>query len=436
MRRAVSEAVAAAMSRRSAGASKAVAVAADGGALSGSARDAQANGQLVGEELDRFLLEALLDSTTDQIYFKDCESRFIKVSTAQAVKLGLAGAEDAIGKTDFDVFSEEHARLAFEDEQRIIAGGEPVVGIEEKETWENGREAWVSTSKMALRDESGVIIGTFGVSRDVTVEKLQRDEITRQGERLQRALAYAEKTQQDLQAALVELHLAQTERLKLLARTVEVSEEERRRIAADLHDGPIQKITATALTVDLLVNRLSRGDHDIAGLARQIRDQLAGEIASLRRMMAELRPPVLDERGIAAAVSAAAAELLSSETACVVTDRTEAFRFMSDVETVAHRIAREALANVQKHARATCVEIDLDHVGDNLRVRIADDGVGFDPTANDPGTAHFGLRSMRERVESLVGELRVESGPGAGTRLEATMPWKPRPATESAAQPR
>jgi len=414
------------MSPISPGARKAAAVAAEAGVLSGLERDGQANGQLAGGELARFLLGALLDSTTDQIYFKDCDSRFVRISRALAVKFGMSGAEEAIGKTDFDFFSEEHAQLAFADEQRIIGGGEPVVGIEEKETWEDGREEWVSTSKMALCAEGGAIIGTFGISRDITVEKLQRDEIERQGERLQRALADAEKTQQELQETLGELHVAQSERLELLVRTGEAAEEERRRIAADLHDGPIQKITATAFSVDLLINRLTRGDAT-DDLAQQIRDQLAGEIESLRGMMAELRPPILDERGLAAAISAAAAELLPSDTTCVVTDRTDAARFMSDVETAAHRIAREALANVRKHAHATRVEIDLDHVGDSLRVRIADDGVGFNPTAENPGTEHFGLTSMRERVASLAGELRIDSSPAAGTQLEASMPWKPRP---------
>src|SRR5581483_9677397 len=318
------------MSPISPGARKAAAVAAEAGVLSGLERDGQANGQLAGGELARFLLGALLDSTTDQIYFKDCDSRFVRISRALAVKFGMSGAEEAIGKTDFDFFSEEHAQLAFADEQRIIGGGEPVVGIEEKETWEDGREEWVSTSKMALCAEGGAIIGTFGISRDITVEKLQRDEIERQGERLQRALADAEKTQHELQETLGELHVAQSERLELLVRTVEAAEEERRRIAADLHDGPIQKITATAFSVDLLINRLTRGD-STDDLAQQIRDQLAGEIESLRGMMAELRPPILDERGLAAAISAAAAELLPSDTTCVVTDRTDAARFMSDV---------------------------------------------------------------------------------------------------------
>lgn len=419
------------MSRRSAGAAETAAGANHRGSRPGPASDAQAPGQLARGEVDRFLLSALLENTTDQIYFKDIESRFIRVSTAQALKLGLAGQDDAIGKTDFDVFSREHARQAFEDEQRIIHSGKPMVGLEEKETWANGREAWVSTSKLPLHDDSGAVIGTFGVSRDITLEKVQRDELARQADQLRAALALAEETHQNLETALGELHLAQEERLKLLARTVEVSEEERRRIAADLHDGPIQKITATALTIDLLVAHLARGKDDVEALARRARDQLTGEITSLRRLMAELLPPILGERGIAAAISAGAAELLLPKTSYTVHDRTAAIRFAPDVETVVHRITQEALMNVQKHARATRVEVDIDHVADNLQVRITDDGVSFDPGAIDSGTDHFGLRSMRERVESLAGALHIVSGPGVGTRIEATIPWRPQPATDS-----
>ncbi|MGZ4416472.1 MAG: PAS domain-containing sensor histidine kinase [Gaiellaceae bacterium] len=418
------------MSRRSARAAETAAGGNHRRSRPGPAGDAQAPGQLASGEVDRFLLSALLENATDQIYFKDTESRFIRLSTALALKLGLAGQDDAIGKTDFDWFSEEHARQAFDDEQRIIQSGKPIV-LEEKETWANGREAWVSTSKLPLRDDSGAVIGTFGISRDITLEKAQRNELARQADQLRAALAMAEETQRNLETALGELHLVQKERLKLLARTVEVSEEERRRIAADLHDGPIQKITATALTIDLLVAHLARGKDDVEALARKARDQLTGEITSLRRMMAELLPPILGERGIAAAISGGAAELLQPKTSYTVHDRTAAIRFAPDVETVVHRIAREALVNVQKHARATRVEVDIDHVGDNLQVRIADDGVGFDPGAIDSGTDHFGLRSMRERVESLAGALHVVSGPGVGTRLEMTVPWRPQPATDS-----
>lgn len=393
-----------------------------------SARDSVSARDSADAEHARFLLTALLDKTTDQIYFKDRGSRFIRISTTLALKLGLAGPEEVIGKTDFDFFSEEHARQAFDDEQRIIQSGEPIVGIEERETWENGREAWVMTSKAPLRDERGAVIGTFGISRDVTVETAQRHEIDRQADLLRRALADAGKARQNLQTALGELQVAQEERLRLLARTVEVAEQERRRIAADLHDGPVQRLTAIAFTIDLLVNRLARSEQNVEGLAQKARDELAEEIASLRRMFSELLPPILDERGVAAAISAAAAELLPPETTYTVNDHTDGIRFAHDVETAAYRIAREALVNVQEHAHPTHVEVDLDHVGGTLRLTVADDGVGFDTEGPTPNTDHAGLQSMRERAESLAGELDVDFSPGTGTRVHATVPWRPRPA--------
>jgi len=124
------------------------------------------------EELaqERHLMNTFLEATS-QVYFKDRASRFTRISELQASKLGLNSTDEGIGKTDFDFFSEEHARQAYEDEQRIIRTGEPLVDIEERETWEYGREDWVSTTKMPLHDESGAIIGTYGVSHDITERK-------------------------------------------------------------------------------------------------------------------------------------------------------------------------------------------------------------------------------------------------------------------------
>jgi two-component system, NtrC family, sensor kinase len=120
---------------------------------------------------ERQLLTAFLETTPDQVYFKDLASRFMRVSNVQAARLGFHDAEDAIGKTDFDAFSDEHARQAFEDEQRIIRTRKPIFNLEERETYIDGREAWVSTTKMPLRDATGTIVGTFGVSTDITARK-------------------------------------------------------------------------------------------------------------------------------------------------------------------------------------------------------------------------------------------------------------------------
>ena len=133
---------------------------------------------------DRYLLDTLMEHIPDQIYFKDAKSRFVRVSRALATRLGLEDPADAVGKTDFDFFAGEHAQKAFADEQRLLETGEPLVGIEERETWQDGREAWVSTAKVPLRDRSGKIVGLFGISRDVTDKKLDELRLVEQAAQL------------------------------------------------------------------------------------------------------------------------------------------------------------------------------------------------------------------------------------------------------------
>lgn len=118
----------------------------------------------------RFLLKNLMEHMTDNIYFKDVESRFIMVNKSFCDWTGL-NSDEVVGKTDFDLFAHAHAQQAFDDEQRIISTSEPLIGVEEKETWPDGRITWVSTTKMPLKNADDEIIGTFGVSRDITEHK-------------------------------------------------------------------------------------------------------------------------------------------------------------------------------------------------------------------------------------------------------------------------
>ncbi|MEM6689286.1 MAG: PAS domain-containing protein, partial [Planctomycetota bacterium] len=129
---------------------------------------------------ERYLLQTLLDNVPDAVYFKDRDSRFIRLSQSLAGRFGLAGAEDAIGRSDEDFFSREYARRTRRDEKEILRTGEPLLARTEEEVLEDGRETYCSTTKVPLTDPQGKIVGTFGISRDITDEIVTRQELSRE----------------------------------------------------------------------------------------------------------------------------------------------------------------------------------------------------------------------------------------------------------------
>ncbi len=147
--------------------------------------DDQGNLQLVGISRDitkrkmaetalreeRNLFQILMDNIPDAIYFKNLKSRFIRINKAEAQVFGFKDPAQAVGKTDFDIFTKEHAEPAYEDEQEIIRTGKPLIDYEEQETFPDGHTRWISTSKMPFRNSAGEIAGTFGISHDITHRK-------------------------------------------------------------------------------------------------------------------------------------------------------------------------------------------------------------------------------------------------------------------------
>jgi PAS domain S-box-containing protein len=123
---------------------------------------------------EQYLMEVIMDSLPDHIYFKDRESHFIRINKDHAQSFGLSDPVQAVGKTDFDFFTEEHARQAYEDEQTVIQTGQPL-SKEEKLTWPDRPDTWSSTTKLPMRDKEGNIIGTFGISKDITERKLAEE---------------------------------------------------------------------------------------------------------------------------------------------------------------------------------------------------------------------------------------------------------------------
>lgn len=125
---------------------------------------------------EQYLMEILMNIIPDHLYFKDIESKFIRISKSNNSSFNINDTSQAIGKTDFDFFSKEHAQAAYLDEQEIIRTGEPLIK-EEKETWADGPDTWVFTTKLPLRDREGNIVGTFGISRDITERKQFEEEL-------------------------------------------------------------------------------------------------------------------------------------------------------------------------------------------------------------------------------------------------------------------
>jgi diguanylate cyclase (GGDEF)-like protein/PAS domain S-box-containing protein len=142
---------------------------------------------------EQFIIETIMEHSQDTFYFKDKDSRFLFASKVVASRQGIYDPNYLIGKTDFDLFKEPHAAEAYADEQYIIKTGEPILGKVEKEIWLDGSITWVSTSKYPLLDNSGNIIGTWGVSRNITELKSIEEELERVNRELMEANQKLEK---------------------------------------------------------------------------------------------------------------------------------------------------------------------------------------------------------------------------------------------------
>jgi signal transduction histidine kinase len=280
-------------------------------------------------------------------------------------------------------------------------------------------------------------IGAMAASFNAMLDEVERTEHALDGaaERLRMYTDGLEDLVSQRTRALVvanaALQEAQADRRTLLARTVRAGEEERTRIAADLHDGPIQRLAALGLLLDRCELRLSRGDSRGSGeLVAAARNEISDQIHGLRRLMSELRPPVLDQGGLPAALSDHLASFrsrygVSGELRIDLDAPLEA-----QIETTVYRLVQESLTNVGKHAAAESVVVSVREEEGGLAVQVEDDGIGM-PAQTDAGTidmaqllrdGHCGLAGMRERVELVGGRFALGGGDRGGTRVSVWLP--------------
>lgn len=225
------------------------------------------------------------------------------------------------------------------------------------------------------------------------------------------------------------LEQLEEQRRDLLARLVRAEEEERRRIAADIHDDPIQAITAAGMRLDVLRRCLSDPEH-LAELGRA-REAVGGAVQRLRSMLFQLHPPALAREGLPAVLRAILDELEQEASLRVRLEIRAAAEPPPEGRTILYRIVQEALANVRKHAQASSVSVLLEERDGGFSIRVEDDGVGFESEDVGELPGHMGLPGIRERAKLAGGTCRVHSAPGAGTTVEA---WVPGPSVPMGAR--
>lgn len=264
----------------------------------------------------------------------------------------------------------------------------------EDEGWrirKDGSRFWANVVITAVHDTAGTLRGFAKVTRDMT-ERRRLTELERASE--------------------------------LAARIQEAREDEQRRVARELHDDLGQQLTALKMAVALHEGHLSSSGGSPEGLlqTRELQEQIDAMAASLRRIAADLRPPMLDDLGLSAAL-----EWLTEDFArrcgLRVTSRLEVedIHFSDAAATAIFRMVQEALNNVARHAQATAVDIEMVCTHDTCTVRIEDNGKGVDPDAPRKKQS-FGLLGMRERVRLLEGSVSIDSAPGQGFHVVISLP--------------
>ena len=220
------------------------------------------------------------------------------------------------------------------------------------------------------------------------------------------------------------------DRTRLLRRTNAAIESERNRIARDLHDGPVQGVSAASLSLEAASLMIKAGEIDRGlELLGKIRLELAGEADGLRRLMSGLRPPVLEERGLVPALRETLARFGTDYGIVTEFEGSISNVLPEDLETLAYRVVQEALSNAGKHAKAERISVSVESNGPQLRIEVEDDGRGFDNAKAREflKMGRVGLASMRERVELASGTFVVRSTPGRGTTIVATLPLESMP---------
>lgn len=353
------------------------------------------NLQRVMAQLDheRTQLRTLVSALPDLVWLKDPAGVYLTCNPRMERLFG-AGEADIIGKTDYDFVPQELADLFRENDSAAIRAGGPSTNEEPVTFADDGHQELLETIKTPMYDQAGNLVGVLGVGRDITERK---------------------RHEQEIAAANKRLHA-------LSVQVLSAQEDERRNLARELHDEVGQSLTALKLTLQAVEQRT-----EAAAIAVRLCNAIAiadDTLNRVRRMSLDLRPPQLDELGLAAALRWNLERQAQASGLGIAVDIGELPPQLPDVlATTCYRVVQEAVTNVLRHARAHQVEVALHHADGQMVLRVRDDGRGFDVAAARERATHgagFGLSGMQERVALAGGTLSIESAPGSGSEVRAS----------------
>ena len=263
----------------------------------------------------------------------------------------------------------------------------------------DGRYLWMHDEAWPVLAEDTAILFWRGVMLDITDRK---------------------EAEEKLRWSLDVLRRTLQQRRELAQRLQHAQELERRQIAADIHDDPIQVMSAVDMRLQMLLEFPDSITREVIG---EVEQEVGEAIARLRSLLFELRPSALDREGLVAALRLYAEHTAKATGWAVEVSDTLDTEPDSDVAALLYRIAQEAIVNTRKHAEAATLRLEIAAAADGTIVRVIDDGKGFSPDlTSPPEPGHLGLTTMVERAELAGGWVRVLSTPGGGTTVECWLP--------------